>query len=93
MGASPGKTKTGGRKKGTPNRVTPEERGQIRTIAKELLSPEYWDAVRVRMLKGTMAPAVEARIIAYAYGEPMKELELSGDVGIVATTVIHEHRP
>ena len=56
----------GGRPKGVPNKVSRE----IREPAQLLFDDAYWTRTRVRLAQGRLAPAVECRLLAYAYGEP-----------------------
>ncbi|MBI2187325.1 MAG: hypothetical protein HYU37_09450 [Acidobacteria bacterium] len=56
----------GGRPKGIPNKVSRE----VRELALRLFDDTYWERIRARLLKGRLAPALEARLLAYAYGEP-----------------------
>lgn len=70
--------KTGGRQKGTPNKVTTE----IREQSRQLLSPDYWDRFRKRLEAGEVAPQLEAKLWAYAYGEPKQQMEVSGELNM-----------
>jgi hypothetical protein len=56
----------GGRPKGRPNQVTQE----IRALAGALFDRDYWQRVRSQLREGTLHPSIEARLLAYAYGEP-----------------------
>ena len=69
--------KTGGRRKGTPNKVTAE----VRDAARRLFNDEYWASVKARLDQGKLAPAVECKLLAYAYGEPKQTHEHSGPDG------------
>lgn len=68
-----------GRKPGVPNRTTVE----IRDLARKLFDEEYWKRAHQRVLSGRIAPAVEAKLLAYAYGEPKQQIDLSGQVNVV----------
>lgn len=76
-----------GRPKGSENKATKA----IRELAQALFDGEYWTRTRQRLQSGRIAPAVEAKLLAYAYGEPKQQMELSGSV-TVQTQVVHEHR-
>lgn len=71
-----------------PNKATVE----IKSLAQALFDATYWEQTRRRLLSGRIAPAVESKLLSYAYGEPKQQIELSGTVA-TQTTVIHEHRP
>lgn len=77
-----------GRPKGALNKATVE----IRVLAQALFDAEYWAKCRQRLLSGRIAPAVEAKLLAYAYGEPKQQMELSGTLA-TQTTVVHKHVP
>lgn len=79
--------KTGGRVRGTPNKITAE----IRLAAQRLFDAAYFTAVKTRLDIGTLAPAVECKLLAYAYGEPRQSLTVDGQLQMVAR-VVHEHR-
>lgn len=72
----------GGRPKGIPNKTTVE----VRALAAKLFDRKYWTAIRQRLLKGKVAPAVEVRLLAYAFGEPVKTVQVDGEV------TVHEKR-
>ena len=59
----------GGRPKGRPNSATVE----IRALAQSLFDKHYWDRVRAQLAAGTLHPSIEAKLLAYAYGEPTQE--------------------
>ena len=67
-----------GRPKGVPNKVTQEVREWARGIMEDPL-------VQAKTLKqaqeGKLPPAVFTTILAYAYGKPKDELEISGKDG------------
>lgn len=75
-----------GRPKGAQNKVTRE----IRELAQALFDAAYWARKRMEVQGGRCHPSIEAKLLAYAYGEPKQQLELSGDVN-VKTTVVHEY--
>lgn len=66
--------KTGGRKRNTPNKVTTE----IRNAARALFDLKYFQTVKARLDEGKLAPAVECKLLAYAFGEPKQTHEHSG---------------
>ena len=62
-----GHTKTAGRAKGVPNRVTVE----ARELAQRLVAdPDYLESLERRLKQGELAPAMEAALWAYAFGKP-----------------------
>lgn len=69
--------KTGGRVKGTPNKATRE----IREELARLFTPEYFETLPNRLREGKLAPAIEAKLLAYRYGEPRQTMELTGEGG------------
>lgn len=65
--------RTGGRRIGTPNKVTLE----IKAFARSLLEdPTYQAKLRQRILDGN-APQIEQLLYHYVYGKPRQELELT----------------
>lgn len=67
-----GRSKTGGRKKGTPNRIS----GEARTLARELIGDlDYQIALRSRLRTGR-AGAIETLIWAYAFGKPTQPVAM-----------------
>jgi hypothetical protein len=77
-GRPKGTPKTGGRKAGTPNKVTRE----VRELAQQLVQdPRYRSKLRVRLVTGKAAPAVETMLWHYAYGKPADRHELTGKDG------------
>jgi hypothetical protein len=67
----------GGRPKGAQNKTTPE----IREFAQRILGPptgKYWTRVKDSLEQGTLNPQLEAKLWAYAYGEP-KQDKATGD--------------
>lgn len=77
-----------GRKPGTPNKTTLE----IREAAQQLFDPAYFAQLKARLDSGKIAPAVECKLLAYAYGEPKQSIDVSGTLATVSR-VIHEHHP
>jgi hypothetical protein len=68
--------KTGGRQKGTANRVTLEARVFCASIVDD---PVYQARLRRRALAGTLAPALEQMIWYYAKGKPSERTEQRTD--------------
>jgi hypothetical protein len=67
-----------GRPPGSPNRVTAAGRAEAKSFALELLrTPEYKLSVERRMRAGTLPPAVELRLMDYAWGRPVEHVEIS----------------
>ena len=79
-----------GRPKGAINKATTE----IRDITQRLFDAQYWDSTRRRLLSGRLAPAVEAKLLAYAFGEPKQthQHEIAG-VSELAKKVIYHLQP
>ena len=67
--------KTGGRRKGTPNRVTAEARQLCATLIDD---PMYQAGLRKRLLAGTLPAHLEAMLWHYAKGKPKDHVELTG---------------
>lgn len=61
-----------GRPKGTPNRATTEAKEVCSALVDD---PEYLEALRTRLLSGTLAPGVEALLWHYAKGKPREIVE------------------
>ena len=59
----------GGRPKGRQNNATLE----IRALAQSLFDKDYWTRTREKLKAGTLHPSIEARLLAYAYGEPKQD--------------------
>jgi hypothetical protein len=71
--------KTGGRKKGTPNKATRE----VKQAAARLVEDRTYRAnLRKRLQRGEAAPAVEVMLWHYAYGQPTKKVELEGKLSL-----------
>lgn len=69
-----GLPKTGGRKKGTPNKATVEGREFARSIVDDAA---YRERLRARMLSGEANPAIEQLVWHYAYGKPTESLDVN----------------
>ena len=79
--------KTGGRRKGTPNKVTAEAKAVCAAI---LDDPTYRTNLTARARAGTLAPAVEAMLWHYAFGKPRDSLDVTlghagGDLSELST--------
>jgi hypothetical protein len=63
----------------------------MQRLARELLTdPLYLANLRARLRSGKCSPQVEAKLYAYAFGEPPQHVEVGGRLrGVVQ--VIHEH--
>jgi hypothetical protein len=59
----------GGRPKGRQNNATQE----IRALASSLFDKPYWERIKAQLDAGTLHPAIHAKLLAYAYGEPHSE--------------------
>ena len=70
--------KTGGRTKGTPNRIYSEVGERCRALIED---PAYQDYFKHRLAVGQLPPALEAMTWAYAYGKPIERQEHSGPSG------------
>ena len=66
--------KTGGRRKGTPNKVTAEARAVCAAI---LDDPTYRTNLTARARAGALAPAVETMLWHYAFGKPKDSLNVT----------------
>jgi hypothetical protein len=79
--------KTGGRTKGTPNKVHTD----VGAVCRKLVdNPKYLEYFEHRLNVGQLPPALEAMCWHYAYGKPKEFLELGGDVNL-NTRVVHEY--
>jgi hypothetical protein len=82
-----GHPKYGGRQKGRPLVMQREIREWVRELFED---PLYRESVRRRLFKGRLPPQVECKLLAYAYGEPPRDITLNANVrGLVS--VVHEH--
>jgi len=69
MSFQPGHTKRGGRKSGTPNRLS----GEAREVARRLLSDaEYQRSLQKRLIRGE-AQRMELLLWTFAFGRPRVE--------------------
>ena len=71
--------KTGGRRRGTPNRATGDAR---ECCAKLVDDPAYQAKLRRRLLSGELAPALECMLWHYAHGKPKDALELDTNASL-----------
>lgn len=53
----------------------PGHRKEVRELARSLLTPEYRENLKLRLLAGVAAPAVEVMVWRYAFGEPLRSGE------------------
>ena len=65
--------KTGGRKKGTPNKATADARAACALIVDD---PTYRRNLLARAQRGELPPAVETMLWAYAHGKPTQALDV-----------------
>jgi hypothetical protein len=70
--------KTGGRAKGTPNKLTGEVAARCRALIED---PKYVDYFQHRLMVGQLPPALEALTWYYAYGKPKELHEHTGANG------------
>ena len=69
--------KTGGRRKGTPNKVTTEAKAVCAAIVDD---PTYRKKLIARAKAGELAAAIEAMLWHYAYGKPKEQIEHAGGI-------------
>lgn len=70
-----GTRKTGGRQKGTPNKVTAE----VREAAEAMIDdPVYRDKLKADLQRRKVAPPVEQMLWYYAKGKPKETIEHQG---------------
>jgi len=77
MGFAKGNNVAGSRK-GIPNKVTDE----VRQLARSLFTKAYWQTKRDMLKAGTLPPQIEAKLLAYAYGEPKQEHTLNTGITV-----------
>ena len=80
--------KTGGRRTGTPNKITVEAKAVCAAIVDD---PTYRKKLIARAKAGELAPAIEAMLWHYAYGKPKELVEHSGEVTVAR--VFHVELP
>lgn len=79
-----------GRPKGVPNKVT----RAINEITLGLFDDAYWLYTYKRLNEGKLPPQIEAKLLAYAYGEPKQTVGIEGSLTMdLAKKVIHELHP
>jgi|SRR5688572_8962552 len=85
MGFAKG-NKVAGSRKGIPNKVTDE----VRELARSLFTKAYWTKKRQMLEAGELPPQIEAKLLAYAYGEPKQEHNINTgitvNIGYLATS-------
>jgi len=82
-----GHPKYGGRPKGKPLAASKELQSWTRSLFED---PRYRLSVQSRLFKGRLPPQVECKLLAYAYGEPARDITLNANLrGLVR--VVHEH--
>ena len=69
----PGRKKTGGRTKGTRNKLPQEIRAFFKSVVH---SPKFQDKLRERAEKGTLSGTELTLMLAYAIGKPKDVLEI-----------------
>ena len=73
-GRPKGTPKTGGRKRGSPNKVTVE----VRTWARRVVEDPQVHATTLDLARsGRLAPAVLIELLHYAYGKPKETTDLN----------------
>ena len=70
------RAQTSGRRSGTPNRVTADVKAEVAAICRGLFTPAYWAWIPRRIQSGTCPPQLEAKFLAYAYGEPSHTIDM-----------------
>ena len=71
--------KTGGRRKGTSNKVTVEARAVCAAIVDD---PTYRKTLVARAKAGELSPAIEAMLWHYACGKPKEQVEHAGGISV-----------
>jgi hypothetical protein len=75
-----GRVKTGGRRRGTPNRVT---RAAKEFLADLVADPDVQDAIRERLLDGDTAAFFKA--VEIVHGKPRQSVDMNQSQGWVLT--------
>lgn len=81
-----------GRPKGVPNKITSE----IREACQKLFDAAYFATAKARLDSGKVAPAVECKWLAYAFGEPKQVIDMPQMADLAAALsrkVVHELHP
>jgi hypothetical protein len=74
--------KTGGRKKGTPNKTTVELREFFSSVLRD---PAYWARLLARAKLGTLPPPVEIALWHYEMGKPKDTIDQRLDLRVQHT--------
>lgn len=92
-GRKPGTPKTGGRQKGTPNKVGASLREAARLYTDEALAL-FVEMMRAESVFPQVRLAAARELMDRGYGRPAQAItgEDGGPIA-VATTVVHEHHP
>jgi hypothetical protein len=71
----------GGRQKGTPNKLTAENKAEIQDVARLAFSdPEYRAKLQARLNEGR-APHIELFYLQHLYGKPVEVTQIQGAEG------------
>ena len=81
--------KTGGRKKGTPNKLNGAIASRCRALIED---PAYQETFAKRFLTGRLPPVLEAMAWHYAYGKPSETMTLQS-LGGGPISILHKHVP
>jgi len=76
-----------GNPKGRPKGAQDKLSAEVRQLAQNLLDATYWAFTRKRLLAGKLPPFIEAKLLAYAYGEPQSDSHAGGitvNIGFLA---------
>jgi hypothetical protein len=85
-----------GKAKGTPNKIKIDRRVEMQALCYGLFDDTYWINTRKRLRNGQLPPAIEARLLEYAYGAPDQTLhipELTDLKALLAQKVVIELHP
>jgi hypothetical protein len=83
------KAKTGGRQKGTPNKITVEARAAAALIVDD---PAYREMLMKKARAGILQPAIESLMWHYSKGKPKDVVEISLDVTARAAQIAEDVR-